>query len=191
MLQMPITTALTCLPRIILALMVLTLWPVSSNANDLSCQAIDVYVRDGCPHCADAKEFLNDLSQRYPDLKISIHEVSSDAQALYRLLALSKQYGIEQPGVPSFLICDAFYSGFSEAAGSAEWIEDQLIGPNANLHLKQIYTPFGTFSASDLGLPLFTVALGLVDGFNPCAMWGAVVSCYRYWSIYATAAVSF
>jgi hypothetical protein len=30
---------------------------------------------------------------------------------------------------------------------------------------------FGTLSASRLGLPLFTLALGLLDGFNPCAMW--------------------
>jgi hypothetical protein len=26
-------------------------------------------------------------------------------------------------------------------------------------------------SLSDLGLPLFTIAIGLLDGFNPCAMW--------------------
>lgn len=30
---------------------------------------------------------------------------------------------------------------------------------------------FGSLNASDLGMPLFTVAVGLVDGFNPCAMW--------------------
>ena len=30
---------------------------------------------------------------------------------------------------------------------------------------------FGTLSAQRLGLPLFTLALGLLDGFNPCAMW--------------------
>lgn len=29
----------------------------------------------------------------------------------------------------------------------------------------------GTLSASQLGLPLFTLLIGLVDGFNPCAMW--------------------
>ncbi len=94
-----------------------------------------------------------------------------NAQALYQLLELSKQRGIEQPGVPSFLVCDAFYVGFSEAAGSAEWIENQLIDPEATSNLNQIDTPFGTFSVDNLGLPLFTVALGLVDGFNPCAMW--------------------
>jgi glutaredoxin len=30
---------------------------------------------------------------------------------------------------------------------------------------------FGRVSARKLGLPAFTVAVGLVDGFNPCAMW--------------------
>jgi hypothetical protein len=36
----------------------------------------------------------------------------------------------------------------------------------------QITLPlFGTLQASKLGLPLFTLAVGLIDGFNPCAMW--------------------
>lgn len=30
---------------------------------------------------------------------------------------------------------------------------------------------FGRVNARELGLPLFTLAIGLVDGFNPCAMW--------------------
>lgn len=30
---------------------------------------------------------------------------------------------------------------------------------------------FGELSARAIGLPLFTIAVGLVDGFNPCAMW--------------------
>jgi glutaredoxin len=30
---------------------------------------------------------------------------------------------------------------------------------------------FGTVTMERIGLPLFTLAVGLVDGFNPCAMW--------------------
>ncbi|MFN9720513.1 MAG: hypothetical protein ACK58L_17580 [Planctomycetota bacterium] len=30
---------------------------------------------------------------------------------------------------------------------------------------------FGRLSTRELGMPLFTIAVGLVDGFNPCAMW--------------------
>jgi hypothetical protein len=32
--------------------------------------------------------------------------------------------------------------------------------------------PFlGPVNVQELGLPLFTIILGLLDGFNPCAMW--------------------
>ncbi len=30
---------------------------------------------------------------------------------------------------------------------------------------------FARLSAGELGLPLFTIVTGLMDGFNPCAMW--------------------
>lgn len=30
---------------------------------------------------------------------------------------------------------------------------------------------FGRLKVSDIGLPAFTLAIGLADGFNPCAMW--------------------
>jgi glutaredoxin len=30
---------------------------------------------------------------------------------------------------------------------------------------------FGKLRVNELGLPLFTFAIGLIDGFNPCAMW--------------------
>ncbi len=30
---------------------------------------------------------------------------------------------------------------------------------------------FGKLTASEVGMPAFTIAIGLVDGFNPCAMW--------------------
>jgi arginine exporter protein ArgO len=33
----------------------------------------------------------------------------------------------------------------------------------------------GTLSVRRLGLPLFTIALGLIDGFNPCAMWALLL----------------
>ncbi len=30
---------------------------------------------------------------------------------------------------------------------------------------------FGVVNAREIGMPAFTIAIGLVDGFNPCAMW--------------------
>lgn len=50
--------------------------------------------------------------------------------------------------------------------------ETPLSLPNDEATVDTINVPvLGRLSLSHLGLPLFTVAVGLVDGFNPCAMW--------------------
>ncbi len=146
-------------------------WPAQAADTELACQTIDVYVREGCPHCADAEIYLQGLKRRYPRLDIRYHDVSVDPEALNNLLALSRGHRIERPGVPSFLVCDAFYVGFSERAGSGDWIVGQLVDPGGGANRYQINTPLGVFSVKQLGLPAFTVVLGLIDGFNPCAMW--------------------
>jgi glutaredoxin len=52
---------------------------------------------------------------------------------------------------------------------------------------------FGTVRAGELGLPVFTIAIGLVDGFNPCAMWvllfllSILVNLKSRWKILAVA----
>ena len=157
--------------RAIVLLLFLLLCSLPVSAAGPGCSAIDVYVREGCPHCADAKLYLQRLKQRHADLEIRYHDVNTDPVNLEKLLALSKAYGIEQTGVPSFLICDDFYVGFSEQAGSGDWIEGRLVSPDSAAQRYAVETPFGKFAASDLGLPLYTIVLGLVDGFNPCAMW--------------------
>lgn len=146
-------------------------WPAAVAAVEPLCSTVDVYVREGCPHCADAKTFLQELQRRHSALSIRYRDVVSDPDALADLLALSEKYTVEQPGVPSFFVCGAFYSGFSEAAGSGEWIESQLLNPGDSTYGHRIRTPLGTYSIEGLGLPVFTIVLGLVDGFNPCAMW--------------------
>ena len=52
---------------------------------------------------------------------------------------------------------------------------------------------FGELSARAIGLPAFTIAVGLVDGFNPCAMWvllfllSVLVNLHDRWKILAVA----
>jgi hypothetical protein len=44
--------------------------------------------------------------------------------------------------------------------------------PKTNFSPDEMDMPlFGKISVEKLGLPIFTMAIGLVDGFNPCAMW--------------------
>jgi glutaredoxin len=131
---------------------------------------IVVYVRDGCPHCADAKAFLAELAAQRPQLRIVYRPVDADAAAREELDALSRELGIWPPGVPTIVVGRYALIGFEDAARTGRDIVALLDGaapppPEVESRL------FGTLSASRLGLPLFTLALGLLDGFNPCAMW--------------------
>lgn len=137
------------------------------------CTALEVFHREGCPHCGRALAFLADLQRRQPWLSITEVEVDHSREALERFLAVNRRFGIEHPGVPSFLVCDRFLVGFDDALTTGAQIE-ALLGqaPGVTVEDGSVATRwFGTLDVAQLGLPLFTVAIGLIDGFNPCAMW--------------------
>jgi glutaredoxin len=130
-----------------------------------------MFSRPGCPHCASAKEYLDQLAVDRPELTVEIHDVRSDPAALERLQELARKHGVSGLAVPSFAICDAFWVGFLDAGTTGARIE-RLLNGTADPPDTQIELPwFGMVDLLELGLPLFTLAVGLVDGLNPCAMW--------------------
>jgi hypothetical protein len=110
------------------------------------------------------------MQSRHPGLVINFFDVASDTTARQRLFELSAAHGISRPGVPAFEQCGDFSVGFSAGAGTPELLEARVTGAQA-ADTGRIDTPFGEFSVKDLGLPAFTLIMGLIDGFNPCAMW--------------------
>jgi glutaredoxin len=142
---------------------------------------IEMFTREACPFCAAARAFLDDLQRERPQLRIAVRDVEKDRDALDRLVALAEQHGIQQLGVPAFLVRGTLVIGFSgrETTG-AELValveapvtgSGPAAGPDAR-DAETVEVPIlGLVSARDLGLPAFTVVLGLLDGFNPCAMW--------------------
>ena len=133
---------------------------------------LHVYVREGCPHCADAKRFLAGLAESRPELQVVLREVDRDPAARDALVAISKAVGAWPPGVPTFVYGARVLVGFDDA----EHVGAELVrlldeaAPHAPPDAVES-SLFGTLKASEIGLPLFTLALGLLDGFNPCAMW--------------------
>ncbi len=137
---------------------------------------LEVFVRAGCPHCEAAKVFLDELRRDRPSLWISIHDVGEDPAALQRLAALVAERGIANSGVPTFLIGTQLIVGFLSADTTGRDIRAGLdrrtLGAAPPAAVESIKTAwFGELRVGDLGLPLFTVVIGLLDGFNPCAMW--------------------
>ena len=131
---------------------------------------LEVFVREGCPHCADAKVFLAQLARERPALRIVLRPVDRDPQARDELIARSRAAGVWPPGVPTFAFNDQVMVGFDDAEHAGRDLIE-LIERGRAPSSQVDSTLFGTLSASRLGLPVFTLALGLLDGFNPCAMW--------------------
>lgn len=157
----------------------------------------EVFVREDCPHCAKAKEFLSTLSAERPEIRLSIRDVGQDSRALERLRQLSNAHGIRQLSVPAFYLNGQLIIGFSEEANTGKRILAELTRPrlaqqpsatescsvDKTVACKEEtegrfkpenfqITVFGrTLSLERMGLPLFTLVMGLLDGLNPCSMW--------------------
>lgn len=132
---------------------------------------LEVFVREGCPHCADAKVFLAELAGERPDLQIRLRPVDRDPAARDDLIRISREANEWPPGVPTFVFNGKVLVGFDDAGHSGVELR-ALIGEGPRSAAAEVETSlFGTLSVSRLGLPAFTLALGLLDGFNPCAMW--------------------
>lgn len=218
---------------------------------------IDVFVREGCPHCAKAKEFLSDLGRRYPGVKIAFSDVVQDAAALKRMQTIADRQRVQVPSLPMLSIYGRVIVGYQDPESSGREIEkivssvlvrcpaekpsgqssqsgrtggksrssvrqmqmlpgfrnvlSAALRPTTVLIFAQLATfqdvppdpipdPIGAvppeltepaesaptesrppdeiavpwlgkLRVSELGMPGFTFLLGLVDGFNPCAMW--------------------
>jgi len=130
---------------------------------------VEVFTRPDCIHCAAASEYLKDLRARHPELQVIVFDIVADPQARTRLRELAEIHGTMM-AVPTFLIGDRLLVGFDSAGTTGRTIERMLAEREERLDTVDVPL-FGELRVRDLGLPAFSFLLGLVDGFNPCAMW--------------------
>ena len=158
---------------------------------------IEAFVREGCPHCAKAEEFLAQLQKERPALKITIRDVQKEQAALERLKQLAREQHAGAVRVPAIYVGGQLIIGYSDEAstdklirsalagqvakgtdpGSACEAEESLACPQGGAAAAPEPEPFEvsflgrTLTLDDIGLPAFTLAMGALDGFNPCSMW--------------------
>jgi glutaredoxin len=169
--------------------------PAAQPASALALQQrIEVFVREGCPHCAKAEIFLAQLAQERPDLDIVIRDVMEEPAALARLQEIARQQDTGNARVPAFFVGGQLIFGYSEEASTDKMIrsalQGRLVQPAAGedglscaaqedsscrseVEPGQFEVSFlgWTVALDDVGLPAFTIAMGLLDGLNPCSMW--------------------
>jgi glutaredoxin len=185
--------------RWLLLLTLMTIFSCSTGYAEITAD-IEVFVRDGCPHCAKAESFLQSLQQEQATLKIVIHDVSKEPDALKRLQSLAEKQGIKTVRVPAFQVRGQLLIGYSDATSSGQLIRDMLAqtpsliknsssAGSCEADEQALSCEAGVIPAKPapqhfainflghnlsleaIGLPLFTIAMGLLDGFNPCSLW--------------------
>ncbi|WP_437569719.1 glutaredoxin family protein [Sorangium sp. So ce542] len=158
---------------------------------------MELFTRKGCPRCDEAERFVAELEGRRPGLRTLVADIVEDRAALDRLRAIAEAQSTAAVSVPAFYVRGVLVVGYAGPDVTGRRVEALLDSappppaeagePDASCPLAPEQPPcpaggaappgvvdvpvLGRLEARDLGLPAFTVLLGLVDGFNPCATW--------------------
>ncbi|MBR3145751.1 MAG: hypothetical protein IKF47_00665 [Bacilli bacterium] len=178
---------------------IILLFPLVVNAKDNKV-TLYLFHGDGCPHCAAEIEYLNSIEKKYDNLEIVKYEVWYNEDNSKFLQEVYEAYGVTRNGVPTTVIGNTIMQGYGTSTGSKieraiqYYLENDYTDQIARI--KE-----GTFNKEDLengfeeeekksdeemtievpalgkvnlkrvSLTSAAVVIGLVDGFNPCAMW--------------------
>jgi len=136
----------------------------------------------GCDHC-EAQEPFNERLRATYGINITRHDATQPAE--YALLSqMLKERDIEyEPDFPITIFGNQVFGGWESEEISGRAIEMALqqclagdcpppIGGGDEGSGGKITIPiFGEIDPADYSLGALAIILGLVDGFNPCAMW--------------------
>lgn len=152
---------------------------------------------DGCPHCAEEQTDLIDDLKKDSSINVEEIEVWHDSENKELLDKVISAYG-SRSGVPYNVIGDTTIIGYSESNGekikrAIEYyktheytdeikkikngetvqINDQFSKEEEKTDQEQtIDVPIiGKVNLKNISIMSAAVLIGLVDGFNPCAMW--------------------
>ncbi|MBT6483527.1 MAG: hypothetical protein HOK71_02500 [Planctomycetaceae bacterium] len=84
------------------------------------------FVRNGCPHCRDAKEFLRKYRSRYPAMSIVYREVTTDPNARNDMNALVSRYRRSAASLPVIHFCNGLSIGFDREATTGKRVLQKL-----------------------------------------------------------------
>lgn len=137
----------------------------------------------GCPHCEEAKPFVDALEREHPKLRVARVESRRDAEGRRRFVDTMNGLGATAVGVPTFVVGERYLTGFvkGETEAQVRALVDlrlsELEGRRAARGGETLVRLplLGEVDPKRVSLPLLTMAVGLADGVNPCAMWVLVV----------------
>lgn len=156
-------------------------------AQDSSSPTLYLFYGEGCPHCAKEKDFLVKLQQRYPELTIEQYEIYYSEENRQKMIEMGAALNAQPRGVPFTIVGDQYFEGFGSAQTTGQAIEQAVIAllpkstptatePTESISQDSVVTLplLGDVAIGAFSLPLFTIIVAGLDGFNPCAMWALI-----------------
>ena len=142
--------------------------------------------REGCGYCRAGKEFLDEYSASEPDVFLVYYDVTKDKKAGELFEDLIQANSLSRT-VPYAFVGGEIISGFGGEETTGKQIielverakngydydiEDYLNGVLYDVNGFELRLPFiGVIDVEKASLASLSLILGLVDGFNPCALW--------------------
>jgi len=179
--------------KIIYALILFFFMVVGVNAKEVT---VHLFYSISCPHCAEEKEYLNKLIEENYDIKLELYEVTTNINNNNLLDLVKTSLKSTNNYVPYTVIGETGMTGFSEntKAQIIHFIEkyqneeyldvvEEVIEKGKAINLEKtedlikeqyekVTIPFlGEIESKKVSLPLISIVIGLIDGFNPCSMW--------------------
>ncbi len=171
----------------------------ADSADSQNKVVIYLFWGDGCPHCAEADPFLQELANNNPNIELRKYEVWYVEENQKLLTQMAAAYGFKPQGVPTIFIGDQYFIGFNDeispkiqaavenclvngckdagvgiipgVTAPAPAQEVAVAGP-AVAGSNQIDLPLiGPVDLSSQTLLVSTVLISFVDGVNPCSIW--------------------
>ncbi|MFA5069783.1 MAG: hypothetical protein WC528_00710 [Patescibacteria group bacterium] len=130
-----------------------------------------------CPHCKNVEEYIKDNDvNKY--IQIEKREVSnSNNNKLFNQISDEHNIPYNQRGVPVLILGDQYIVGdapiISFLGDKISEIKNNNTNQNTNANTSKIYQLplIGKVDLMKYSLPVLTLVVGAIDGFNPCAMW--------------------
>lgn len=163
----------------------------SINAEEKKQVNVYLFHSNTCSHCKAEIEFLDEIQKEYENLKINLYEINDVKENKELMINIKEKLNIDSPMVPFTVIGDYYYIGYNDGVKDGiknliekytseeqyDVIKDIIDGKDVsnfkikNGEVNKISTVFGEIDPAKVSLPILSVIMGAIDGFNPCAMW--------------------
>ncbi len=173
-----------------------TLFIIKPAYADSDKVSLHLFWYEGCPHCAKEKIFLQKLEKKYPYLKVYKYEPEKDVIADQIFTKVLEELGLYSESYPLTVIGSQYLVGYGsdeiegkaieqtilevKESGSEDLVQKIVNDQKAqkkkeelrSIKIDAISVPFiGKVDVKTLSLPVLTIVIAALDGFNPCAMW--------------------